>query len=122
MTTLREKRYYPAEEQKGCCKGKNGTKDQLLIDKAILKYCRKRHTSGDGLDLLSESILYGAASLDCRVSGDVWDTVADNVKKFLIDIMKTWKTELTPLGERLGVIHIGRGKGIVCHHCYLCCA
>ena len=32
--------------------------------------------------------------------------IAENVKKFLIDSMKTWKTELTSLGERLGVIHI----------------
>ena len=35
--------------------------------------------------------------------------IAENVKKFLIDSMKTWKTELTSSGERLGVIHIRRG-------------
>ena len=33
------------EEQKGCRKARRGTKDQLLIDKAILKDCRKRHTN-----------------------------------------------------------------------------
>ena len=33
------------EEQKGCRKGRRGTKEQLLIDKAILKDCRKRHTN-----------------------------------------------------------------------------
>ena len=50
--------------------------------------------------------------------------VAENVKKFLTDSMKTWKTELTSSGERLGDIHIRRGifKGIVCHHYYLCYA
>ena len=32
------------DEQKGCkCKSR-GTKDQLLIDKTVLKNCRKRHT------------------------------------------------------------------------------
>ena len=31
--------------------------------------------------------------------------IAENVKKFLIDSMKTWKTELTSLGERLGGIY-----------------
>ena len=30
------------EEQKGCRRKSRGTKDQLLIDKAILKDCRKR--------------------------------------------------------------------------------
>ena len=30
-------------EQRGCKKESRGTKDQLLIDKAILRDCRKRH-------------------------------------------------------------------------------
>ena len=33
------------EEQKGCRRRSKGTKDQLLIDKAILMDCRKRHTN-----------------------------------------------------------------------------
>ena len=33
------------DEQKGCRKGSRGTKDQLLIDKAILKNCRRRLTN-----------------------------------------------------------------------------
>ena len=32
-------------EQKGCRKGSQGTKDQLLIDKMIVKNCKKRLTS-----------------------------------------------------------------------------
>ena len=32
-------------EQKGCHRRGKGTKDQLLIDKAILMDCRKRHTN-----------------------------------------------------------------------------
>ena len=35
----------PPEEQKGCRKRSRGTKDQLLIDKAILKDCKRRHTN-----------------------------------------------------------------------------
>ena len=35
--------------------------------------------------------------------------IAENVKKFLTDSMKTGITELTSSGERLGVIHIRRG-------------
>ena len=33
------------EEQKRCKRGSRGTKDQLLIDKSVLKNCRKRHTN-----------------------------------------------------------------------------
>ena len=33
------------EERKGCKRGSLGTKDQLLIDKTVLKYCKKRHTN-----------------------------------------------------------------------------
>ena len=40
------------EEQKGCRRGSRGTKDQLLIDKTVLKNCRKRHQSIHGMDRL----------------------------------------------------------------------
>ena len=33
------------EEQKECRRGSRGTKDQLLIDKTVLKDCEKRHTN-----------------------------------------------------------------------------
>ena len=33
------------EQQKGCKRGSRGTKDQLLIDKTVLKDCKKRHTN-----------------------------------------------------------------------------
>ena len=33
------------EEQKGHKRGSCGTKDQLLIDKTVLKDCKKRHTN-----------------------------------------------------------------------------
>ena len=32
-------------EQKGCHKGSHGTKDQLLVDKTVLRDCKRRHTS-----------------------------------------------------------------------------
>ena len=104
---LERERILP-EEQKGCRKGRRGTKDQLLIDKAILKDCRKRHTNlamawidyQEAYDMVLHSWI-----VEClEMFG-----IAENVKKFLIDSMKTWKTELTSSGERLGVIHIRRG-------------
>ena len=33
------------EEQKGCKRGSRGTKDQLLINKSVLKDCKKRHAN-----------------------------------------------------------------------------
>ena len=33
------------EERKGCKRGSRGTKDQLPIDKAILKDCKRRRTN-----------------------------------------------------------------------------
>ena len=33
------------EEQKGCRRGIHGTKDHLLIDKIVLKDCKKKHTN-----------------------------------------------------------------------------
>ena len=44
------------EEQKGCTRGSRGTKDQLLIDKTVLKDCRKTHQSIRGMDRLFKSI------------------------------------------------------------------
>ena len=38
---LSEKKMLP-DEQKGCRKDSRGTKDQLLIDKQILKHCKKQ--------------------------------------------------------------------------------
>ena len=83
---LERERILP-EEQKGCRKGRRGTKDQLLIDKAILKDCRKRHTN------------LAMAWIDYRKAYDMvphsWIVecldmfgIAENVKKFLIDSMK----------------------------------
>ena len=41
---LERKKILP-EEQKGCKRGSRGTKDQLSIDKTVLKDYKKRHTN-----------------------------------------------------------------------------
>ena len=41
---LEREKSFP-EEQKGCKRGSHGTKHQLLIDKTVLKDCKKRHTN-----------------------------------------------------------------------------
>ena len=96
------------EEQKGCRRRSRGTKDQLLIDKAILKDCKRRHTN------------LAMACIDYRKAYDMvphsWIEeclemfgIAVNVKQFLLSSTKKWKTEFTSGGQQLGVVNIKRG-------------
>ena len=41
---IEDQRLFP-DEQKGCKKRSRGTKDQLIIDKTVLKHCRNRKTN-----------------------------------------------------------------------------
>ena len=95
-------------EQKGCRKGSRGTKDQLLIDKMIVKNCRRRLTS------------LGVAWIDYRKAYDMvphsWIEksmemfgVAINMRRFISGNMKQWNTELMSGDQRLGNVRIRRG-------------
>lgn len=96
------------EEQKWCRRRSRGTKDQLLIDKAILKDCKRRHTN------------LAMAWIDYHKAYDMvphsWIEeclemfgIAVNVTQFLLSSMKKWKTEFTSCGQQLGVVNINRG-------------
>ena len=80
----------------------------MLIEKAILKDCKRRHTK------------LGMAWRDYRKAYDMvpysWigeclemSGIAVNVRQFLLSSMKKWKTELTSCGQQLGVDNINRG-------------
>ena len=79
-------------QQKGCQKKGKGTKYQLLIDKAILCDCRKRHTNlgmawidyKKAYDMVSHSWVLESLEL-VRVSG--------NILKFVKRSMANWQTE-----------------------------
>jgi hypothetical protein len=43
------------KEQKGCCRGSKGCKDQLLISKAVLQVCKRRKKIVYVMVWLSES-------------------------------------------------------------------
>ena len=96
------------DEQQGCRRKSRGTKDQLLIDKTILKDCRKRHTN------------LAMAWIDYKKAYDFvphsWVNecmeifgIAENVREFLQRSMKQWKLSLTSNGEELGDVDIKRG-------------
>ena len=96
------------EEQQGCRRKSRGTKDQLLIDKTILKDCRKRRTN------------LAMAWIDYRKAYDFvphsWILecldmlgIADNVRSFLEKSMKKWKLLLNSNGSNLCEIDVNRG-------------
>ena len=81
-------------KQKGCRKGSRGTKDQLLIDKMIVKDCKIRLTSltvawtdyRKAYDMVPHSWIQNCM----KMFG-----VAVNVRSFVNTLMKQWNTELT---------------------------
>ena len=63
------KQLFP-DEQKGCKKRSRGTKDQLIIDKTVLKDCRIRKTNlAHGMDRLQEGIRHGITFVDYGMFG-----------------------------------------------------
>ena len=96
------------DEQKGCRKRSRGTKDQLLIDKAVLREVRvkKRFLAmawidyRKAYDMLPHSWILESLGLI---------KVAKNIDDLLRGSMKDWRTELTANGETLGEVQIRRG-------------
>ena len=96
------------DEQKGCRKQSRGTKDQLLIDREVLREARrkKRHLSmawidyRKAYDMLPHSWILETLGLI---------KVAKNIEDLLTKSMVDWKTVLTSGGERLGEVGIRRG-------------
>ena len=109
-------------EQKGCRRKSRGTKDHLIIDKMVLKHCRRRNTN------------LAMAQIDYRKAYDMiphsWITeclemfgIAKNVGRFISHSMSQWKTELTSCRERLGQVQIRKGifRGIIYpRYCLYC--
>ena len=85
-----------------------GTKDQLLIDKAVLKECKRRRSNlamawvdyKKAYDMVPHSWI--------RECLDMFG-IAENVKQFISVSMRSWETELTSGGQKLGRVKIRRG-------------
>ena len=96
------------DEQKGCRKGFRGSKDQLLVDKAILKYCRRRLTN------LSMAWIHYKKAYDMVPHSRILKClemvgVAKNMISIISNSMMNWKTVLTSGGMALGQVDIRRG-------------
>ena len=104
---LEGKNLFP-HEQKGCKKKLRVTKDQLLIDKTILRKCKNRKVNlamtwidyRKTYDLIPHSWI-----LKCtRITG-----VSENIMQMVKNSMQNWKTMLTSAGKELAQVHIRRG-------------
>ncbi|XP_063603288.1 uncharacterized protein LOC134778932 [Penaeus indicus] len=96
------------DEQKGCRKGSRGTKDQLLIDKTVLKDCKRRKTNL-AMAWIDYKKAYEMVPHSWIIECLELFGIAENVRKFMSDGMRSWKLELTSSGESLGDVHIHRG-------------
>jgi Reverse transcriptase (RNA-dependent DNA polymerase) len=95
-------------EQKGCRKSSRGTKDQLLIDKMVLRNCKRRH-----VNLFTSWIDYKKAydSVPHSWMLKCLDLVKANsvIIQFLKKAMELWKTQLTINNDVIGECNIRRG-------------
>ena len=96
------------KKQKGCRRKSRGTKDQLLINKTILKDCRKRKTN-----LAMVWIDYRKA---CDFVTHIWIPecldmlgIANSAKSFSENSIKKWKLLLNSNGSDLCEVVINRG-------------
>ena len=95
------------KEQKGCKRNSRRTKDQLLLDKAVLRDCKRISTNlamawidrRKSYDMIPHSWI----SECCEVFG-----VAENTKNLLVNSMNRWKLELTSKRVSLGNVAIRR--------------
>ena len=104
---LEENELFPFE-QKGCIKASRGTKDQLCIDKAILKNCKRRHTN------MCMSWIDFKKAYDMVPHSWILETlrmfgVAENLINFIEASMPNWSTNLFCNNNLLGNVKIKRG-------------
>ena len=96
------------DEQKGCRRNSRGTKDQLLIDRAVLRKARAKQR------FLSIAWIDYRKAYDMLPHSWILETlglvkVAKNIDGLLRGSMKDWKTVLTAGGKSLGEVEIRRG-------------
>ena len=96
------------EEQKGCRRGYKGAKDHLMLDKAILRHCKRRRTNlamgwidyQKAYDLVPHSWILETM----RMVG-----VSKNIICMLKSSMTRWNTCLEAGGQQLASVDIKRG-------------
>ena len=94
-----------SEEQKGCRRTSRGTKDQLLIDKAVIKNSKRRRTNLNmawiGFRKAYDMVPHSWMIRSLELVG-----AAKNTVNLLKETMKNWKTNLICSNTDLGAIKI----------------
>ena len=106
-TYLEETNTLP-KEQKGCGRTTRGTKDHLLVDKMIMRNCKRRKTNQSmgwtyykkAFDMVPHSWI-----IECMKTYGA----AENILTLLSNTMNHWKTTLTASGTNLAEVNIKRG-------------
>ena len=106
-THLSSNRLLP-DEQKGCRKQSRGTKDQLLIDKMILRDA-KRGGKNLAMAWIDYKKAYDMVPHSWLLEVVEMLGVAGNIGVLLRNSMANWKSELMGGGDVLGTVDIKRG-------------
>ena len=97
-----------SEEQKGCRRTSRGTKDQLLIDKAVIKNSKRRRTNLNmawiGFRKAYDMVPHSWMIRSLELVG-----AAKNTVNLLKETMKNWKTNLICSNTELRAMKINRG-------------
>ncbi|XP_063600296.1 uncharacterized protein LOC134776474 [Penaeus indicus] len=88
------------DEQKGCRKRSRGTKDQLLIDKGIIRNCKRRGT-GLGMAWIDYKKAFDMVPHSWLVESMELFGVASNMKHLISRSMEEWKQNLPPHAKPL---------------------
>jgi len=96
------------DKQKGCRRNSWGTKDQLLIDKMVLKNCRRRHMNLN-IAWIDYKKVYGMVPHSWIRESVALVGIADNIKRLLKNSMDNSKTELNAYRTMLGEVNIWQG-------------
>ena len=104
---LRDKGILPPE-QNGEKIGCRRIKGQLMVDKMILRNCRRRLTIL-AVAWIDYTKAYNMVPHWWIIQCMEWFSVANNARKTLEKCMGSWKVELTSAGETMGEVKIKRG-------------
>ena len=97
-----------SEEQQGCRRRSRGRKDQLLIDKAVIKNSKRRRTNLN-MVWIGFRKAYDMAPHLWMIKSLELVGAAKNTLNLLKETMKNWKTNLICSNTDLGAVKINRG-------------
>ena len=93
------------KKQKGCRRNSRDTKDQLLIDKTVMKNCRRR-TLGLNMVWIDYRKVYDIVPHSWIKKSMKMCGVADNISHLLSKSMESWQTILISGNEELARVNI----------------